>query len=499
MNKDNLNILSEKEFDDILKNTLNAKPPNEDIAKSITPWKKAFNTAILGMALSSLVPNILLMNYILPVIGTLLSIAGFRILRQENKHFRACYILSAVKAVMAVLNCIFSATVYSTVEVNHPLGKTLGFAGFAATFLIFIFFTLAIRQTQIKANIPVNIRNPVAMIFLYLVIGLLSLLQYNGIIIGWSVIIGYIVIAVNFFRIPKTLDSAGYVIKSAPVRVHMAFISVFVTLCVVAGVVCGYMFFHNFPMKWEETPTQEPTEITEIKEHLLSLGFPERVLDDMSEDDISACKNATKVFYETEEQSVDEEIDFLGINPDDPETKEIRFTHILIKDNCPHEQWRLIHHFEWINGDDFYGTEAIQIWSQYAKYKALVNRNSYSGRVLYTENGKNYASPFYSFTTESYKYDLVVFDKSTQTDMFANFSFPAGNLKQRGYVSYSFYLNSDTSTGSWINYNHQKTWMQFPVVSAAESRRKDSTVSNGAFIMILDAFTFFTDTEEFNY
>lgn len=216
----------------------------------------------------------------------------------------------------------------------------------------------------------------------------------------------------------------------------------------------------------------------------------------MSQEDIEECRDAVSVYSETEEWSVDESIDILGfkVNPDDPETKEIRFTHVLLLLDEERNKWRYIHYFEWINGDNFYGTEAIQIWHDYGA--EWIDYDSFIGKVLYTENGRTYASPYYSFGNESYKNDDAILG-GLYTEAFARFSFPAGNLKQRGYVSYVGGPNDRTFTGSWINYNHQKTWLQYPVTSAAKSRQKILTSHNGAYTMFDDVFLFEAETGEF--
>ena len=217
----------------------------------------------------------------------------------------------------------------------------------------------------------------------------------------------------------------------------------------------------------------------------------------MSNKDIIACKNAVKIYSETEEYSVDESLDLLGftINPDNPNTNEIRFTHLMISLDKERKLWMYLNHFEWLNGDNFYGTEAIQIWSSHGS--AWTDCDSYSGRVLYDKNGKTYSSPYFSFTDESYINKTPILG-GEESDVFAKFSFPSGNLKQRGYVCYIGDEKWDGFAGTRMNYNHQKTFLQYPVKSAAKSRQTDYTVSNGAFILIMDSFSFFTDTKEFN-
>lgn len=497
MSKQDWNSLNEQEFDKALEISLSPKTPDEEIVKQVTPWRKSVTMALLGIAFTTLTPEIFYLNYILPAIGIILGVLGFRKLRRESKEFKACYILSIFKTVVYIFDFSRLSTVYNSGDYDNAFMYFISVPSIIASFLIFIFFTLAIRNAQLKADLPVKIKSSAAMIILYIILLIWAILTVEIPILGWAVIISYIVILINIYRILKDIDTAGYAIESAPVKIPDGVAAVLIVLVTVAGIVCGYLFFHSYDMQWQEFSQSEHSEVEEIKENLLSMGFPERVLNDMSAEDIEMCGDAVKVFSEVEEWSVDESLDILGfeVNSDNPETMEIRFTHVLLKIDEERNEWRYIHNFEWINGDNFYGTEAIQIWCNYST--EWVDPNSYVGRVLYTENGKDYAAPFFSYVQDNFRNTSAVFANINQSDVFAKFSFPEGNLNQRGYVSYVGSPNGDTLTGSWINYNHQKTWMQFPVTSAAKSRQKILTSHNGAFVMFDDVFLFHTDTESF--
>ena len=60
--------MDEKDFESMLENNLSEIPP-EEIVSGVTPWKKAMNRILAGMALCSITLNALCLNYILPVIA----------------------------------------------------------------------------------------------------------------------------------------------------------------------------------------------------------------------------------------------------------------------------------------------------------------------------------------------------------------------------------------------------------------------------------------------
>ena len=49
---------------------------------------------------------------------------------------------------------------------------------------------------------------------------------------------------------------------------------------------------------------------------------------------------------------------------------------------------------------------------------------------------------------------------------------------------------------SWINYTHQRTWLQYPVITAMESRIKNFWNTAGAFYTVQDALQFYPFKED---
>ena len=60
-------------------------PPDDGLVEEITPWRRAMKRALLGIALNLVTLNFWCLNYLLPAIGTLLLLLGFRALRRENR------------------------------------------------------------------------------------------------------------------------------------------------------------------------------------------------------------------------------------------------------------------------------------------------------------------------------------------------------------------------------------------------------------------------------
>ena len=74
----------ERKFDAMLESGLPELPPKE-IVEEVTPWRGAFNRVLVGIVFSTVTLNFLWLDYILPAIGAVLSLLGYRALRRENR------------------------------------------------------------------------------------------------------------------------------------------------------------------------------------------------------------------------------------------------------------------------------------------------------------------------------------------------------------------------------------------------------------------------------
>ena len=113
MREYDVNNLNEQEFDSMLQSSMAELPP-DDIAYEVTPWRKAINRILTGFALGAIALNFLGLNYLLPAIGMILTILGFRTLRKENKWFNACWIITVVRSAYYFPTLILNTTIYQS-------------------------------------------------------------------------------------------------------------------------------------------------------------------------------------------------------------------------------------------------------------------------------------------------------------------------------------------------------------------------------------------------
>ena len=83
--------MNERDFETMLEKSV---LDFDDVVEDVTPWRKAMSRVLIGMALCAITLNFWCLNYILPAVGMVLSLLGFRSLWRENKWFRNCFIIT---------------------------------------------------------------------------------------------------------------------------------------------------------------------------------------------------------------------------------------------------------------------------------------------------------------------------------------------------------------------------------------------------------------------
>ena len=493
MDKRDWTSLEEPAFDELLRENAPDAPP-DDLIPQITPWRKAINRVLWGCALTAITLNFLLLNYLLPAIGLVLMLLGFRTLRRENRWFRLCYVLSALRCALTGYSLIRNTTVFPAATWEGALG------GISLLLLFAVFFALwqGLCDLRDGSGLELPTGNAAALLVWYGVICVLALLGVSGLLPGAVMVVAYILILRNLFRLSGALDEAGYAIQAAPVRLSDRWLTTLLAALLAVGMALGYLFGGSYPMDWAEQNTDTAAEVQEIKDHLMALGFPEAILDDLTDADVLECAGAKQVVVDVMDHPANRGRQVVNRNNVRTEyrtvydTKELRITGIAVELPGEYEGWKIIQHFQWLENPGFYGTESIQLWPAGRLNEGWSQSDDLTGRVLYDENGKTYAAPYFYLGEEVYTSNSMFWGTTQNQDLFASFSLPDRGENHRGYVSYTIWERMDGYiVDAWINYTHQMTWWQFPVRSAMETRMAGSWIDNGTFLTIQDALQFY--------
>ena len=490
--------LSDEELEILMQSGASSLPPDDNLVAEITPWRKAINRALTGFALNMVTLNFLGLDYLLPAIGTLLLLLGFRALRQENKGFRLCWHLAILQAIIRYGTLIINATVWQVEICQTPAMEWAAYFLPALTFIQILGLRAGFRNVRSKNDLDPAAPGTTVLAVWYVVLYILAVFSYTGWLLTIPLIIAYIVILRTLWKLPRQLEEAGYALQPAPVRLSDQALSITVCIVLTIGIAAGYLFFSRYNMDWQEVSPAEQTELEDLRTELLELGFPEIVLNDLSIEDLATCEGGIRVVTNQHDCHVNDGRQIVRREGNHTsysrvyDVNELRIIGVAVELPGERECWRIFHHFEWIIDPGFYGTEAMQFWPAYHLTEGWSKGSEATGRVLYDRDGQTYTAPYYSLGEMTFQQNSLFFGDQQRTDLFAAFSFPAHGKRQRGYVTYDTLECADGwIIDSWINYVHQCSWLQYPVQTAMENRMHGSWNISGPFRTVQDALQFY--------
>lgn len=468
--------------------------PSGTVVSEITPWKKSMNRVLTGLALEIITLNFYCLNYILPTVGTILKLLGFRTLKYENKWFKACYFISVILALFRFSSLILNATIIQSAYNSSSVGAVVKFIISALFIIQIICLWRAFLAVQRKAELPEHANGAAALIAVSIITELLALIEFQGFFIPIALIIGYIFIIRSLYKLSKDISEAGYVICTKPIKITDRYIVISIVAVLIIGLLCGYTFGNSYPMEWMPQEKTEHESIQKIKSDLISLGFPENILNDINAEDIEACEGASQVIVKKSDNKVNcglaKITDKLTDSSagSDSSAGNLCITSIGVRISAEQDSWMMFHHFFWNGKHDFFGTEAVQIQPPFSDNYYYPAANA-TGRVLYDINGKTFISDYDYIGTKTYRHDSIFFGSNTRNDIFATFSIPKNSEKQRGYVAYSINeINFGRVICSYCNYIHQSFPFPYPSVTAMEYAMNDYFNSSNSFTVIQEQF-----------
>lgn len=495
--------MTDADFEAMLARSVPDTPPEEIVAE-VTPWRRAMNRILFGMALCAITLNFLCLNYILPAIGTVLLLLGFRALRQENRWLGGCFAVTVIRAVYFFATLVLNTTILQSAVFTPAVTTALTAANAVLLLALYVCFWRGLLAVQKKAGLPAQTGGALALIVWYALVCVLAAVHYTGWIVPIAMLVGYGCILRSLCRLSGALDEAGYAIAPGPVRVTDRCLVLVIAAVLGIGCTLGYLFGSSYRMDWQpvDASTQAQTEAT--RQQLLDLGFPEAVLNDLTPEDIAACDGALRVVAEVEDYPVNDGRNVLweACNEENEryyvqdtvfDVKELRLTSVGVQLPGAQETWRVYHHFLWTTDPGFCGTEVLQIWPADENMQdGWRFAGDVTGRVLYDRDGQTFTASYHTLGRQTYTADSVFFGQRTNSDLFAAFSLPRHGEHARGYVAYTAAaVQSGCLLNSWINYTHQQSWLQYPAVTAQTHRMTCTQSNGGAFRTVQDALQFY--------
>ncbi len=451
-------------LDRLIADGLDELPP-EDVVGRVSAGKAAFDLILAGLALSTITLNFLALNYILPMLGTVLLLLGTRRLRGENGRFTACFAISVLRCFLTAAQCLIASTVYNDAFTGSDAADIVAAVSVVLVFALIFCLRRGILEAQRSAGLEPHAGGAAALIVWYAVVCALALMNAEGLILVAGLIICFILILRSLSKLARELDEASYAVTPSPVRMSDRTLCIVIFSLLLAGVACGYAFFAKYPMQWQ--PEAEPQN-SELRQALLDAGYPAGALRELSDEDIELCRGFTEINIDAAEHD---------------NGSGVELTTVAVKLDESGTRRRIFHHFEWTDARPV-GTEVLRVVPDYVQNTRFdwSPDGGITGRVLCCVDGETMVSPYYGLTASGGSVSTIY--ASGKLGILGSFSMPAHSERQCGYISYGIQAcgthdsdveNDELYFVSGAGYTHQKSALQFPV------RTAEAIVRSGAY------------------
>lgn len=475
MSEQKKSFMDEQDFDALLSRSLPELPPEDIVARTV-PGKKALNRILVGYFLSTFTINGLGLNLILPVIGQILMLLGFRALQHENRWFSACYVFAVLQAFLRFGKLILDTTIFDLPFEDPQSAANAFYIALALQVLLTVVsllcFWRGLRTVQKACGIRYKAIGVLALLAWNLLLCAVFVAQARGQFIGGYtllfLLVSLIIILWMIARQAKALDATGYVLQPAPLRLSDRTLTLIILGILAIGCTCGHLFFSSYDMDWQTVDSTESAATSETKSQLAALGFPEDILDDLTPEDLARCHGAEQVV-----------VDARTLNSENPTFDngdyDIRLTNVivLVPGETPHVV--LFNHFSWLSTPKFYGTAALNILPTYEASAELWRlEDGPTGRILYDDGDDSFVADYHSIEMRTVTSNLFR-NVAPSPSLYASFIFPNQGTRQRGYITYTIAPRAILPEGyrqagySQMTYMHQKKRFLYPAETADSS------------------------------
>lgn len=475
MSEQKKSFMDEQDFDALLSRSLPELPPEDIVARTV-PGKKALNRILIGYFLSTFTINGLGLNLILPVIGQILMLLGFRALQHENRWFSACYVFAVLQAFLRFGKLILDTTIFDLPFEDPQSAANAFYIALALQVLLTVVsllcFWRGLRTVQKACGIRSKAIGVLALLAWNLLLCAVFVAQARGQFIGGYtllfLLVSLIIILWMIARQAKALDATGYVLQPAPLRLSDRTLTLIILAILAIGCTCGHLFFSSYDMDWQTVDSTASAATSETKSQLAALGFPEDILDDLTPDDLARCRDAEQVV-----------VDARTLNSENPTFDngdyDIRLTNVIVLVPGDTPRVILFNHFSWLSTPKFYGTAALNILPTYEVSAELWRlEDGPTGRILYDDGDDSFVADYHSIEMRTVTSNLFR-NVAPSPSLYASFIFPNQGTRQRGYITYTIAPRALLPEGyrqagySQMTYMHQKKRFLYPAETADSS------------------------------
>ena len=436
-------------FDQVLTEDAAALPPS---GVEVNPWQEAMCLVLWGLGLTTLTLHFLYLDIILPAVGAILMVLGFRTLRRENRALQWCYRLS-----------VAAATVRSIAYTLNALPWETGYVPAYVTILLTLALYVCLWRGMVGVSRAAGSEKPAApaagaLVIFYAVMIPLAYIGLEGWLAVLPLVIIYIVILRNLMKLSRSLADTGYVVTAAPVRLPSWAVLWGYLGVTLAAILLAMFLGQRYPMDWQ--PRADAPQDAAIRAELLELGFPRDVLDDLTAEETAKMSGATEIrtqtdmeYDKTRYRELNTDIWYDTAMPDnwqydhaekqqdgsyryvyriyDVRTCVMTHVAVLLEEECI-----ILHHAAIVKPPKESYTEAMELWPVWYGDPDEWSRGGwYQGRVLCDKDGRSYAAGFSALTEGSYE-STGFFGSSRRSAITAEWSRLHGSENIRAYILY---------------------------------------------------------------
>lgn len=440
----------DKGFEELLARELTELPPDDEIVARTNSWEEPVTRIAMGLALTTIKLNFLWLNYLLPGIGYLMLLLGFRALRRENRWFAAGWGLSLLRLAGWMCTLVEASTGWRGPEIENSLPLILLAVAIQAGY--FLILRKALAEVFQKAEVPWE-RDPLLLLAgLTVAMAVLALSPLSNSWLAAIPSLGFYIYALNaLYHLPEKLSDAGYALAAAPVAVSEKTVKWVYWLLCLAIVTAGSLYAAHIPL---EAAPDTGARSAPVRQELLALGFPEEQLADLPDEQLEGLSGAIYVDVSREllmfDPHSEPEKNSYGLvyqYVDAPGKINLDVTSATVE--LPGHHFRTFVFFQWKSMA--YGVDHGPFWADGFLFRTEESAEelTYSGALLYEREGESWIAPIPELTMGE-RTSTGFFGTSTYQAITGRVNYPMGAENRRGWLAADFDLPADQWLGAMI-------------------------------------------------
>ncbi len=435
----------------------------------VDPWRRPVRFIVWGILLTTVTLNFLNLDMFLPGVGLILMYLGLRPLRRENGGFRVCWVLSVLRLILTLAADMAAATPFD----GGSLAVHFYLAGTALQLTQLFALRAGLARVFDRAGAERRLTAVNWLIAMQILVALLGLLNAGNMgILGFALLILYVGIVVNLFKLPKALGDTGYALRNAPVHLGdwpaaVAALAVFIALTV--GAYFGGIAL-SIPASQPFVPAADPE---------LSHSLPTEAAELLTPEEAALFKDAARIQYTFREPETM------------PDGTKIELCTAVAE--LPGQRLLILHFFRYLEGGPKYG-DGFDCWQSTQLTRAIrpdTGSPQPTGALVYEQKGETRRSSIrelqggYAVT-----HGILLDDAGDRVS--GNVYAPRDAEHVRGYVLYMVRAQKDTTLvyNCCMNFLHTGFLDTFRRGTPTEILRSGSAGSRRKIIHLTDFASF---------